>query len=152
YRTAHTRTTIMSSRFTVGDAIAGQLYYPLVAFRPSPFAYLQNGEDQPSTITGRDKKQRAKGSRLRANSQEGKAKSAPLQGLDCGKTNAHHKVTTACDLSTMSRATKIRDPKALPGGGGRGPDDIWPGGWGGGGGRGGGDDQPSYSERLRRLR
>src|SRR5215469_17860574 len=52
--------------------------------------------------------------------------------------------------SRMSRSTKIREPKTLPGGGGRGPTANWPGGWGGGGGRG--DDQPSYSERLRRLR
>ena len=51
----------------------------------------------------------------------------------------------------MPRPSNIREPKTLPGGGGRGPTANWPGGWGDGGGRGG-DDQPSYSERLRRLR
>jgi cytochrome c oxidase subunit 3 len=51
----------------------------------------------------------------------------------------------------MSRGTKIREPRPSLGNGGRGPTANWPGGWGGGGGRGG-DDQPSYSERLRRYR
>jgi len=51
----------------------------------------------------------------------------------------------------MPRASNIREPKTLLGGGGRGPAANWPGDGGGGGGRGG-DDQPSYSERLRRLR
>ena len=51
----------------------------------------------------------------------------------------------------MSRGTKIRTPRPSLGNGGRGPTANWPGGWGGGGGRGG-DDQPSYSERLRRYR
>ena len=52
----------------------------------------------------------------------------------------------------MSRGTSIRDPKTSFGGGGRGPTERWPGGWEGGGGRGGGDNQPNYSERLRRYR
>ncbi len=50
----------------------------------------------------------------------------------------------------MSRGIKIREPRASIGNGGRGPTAHWPGGWGGGG--RGGDDQPSYSERLRRYR
>ncbi|MGA2903815.1 MAG: cytochrome c oxidase subunit 3, partial [Candidatus Korobacteraceae bacterium] len=52
----------------------------------------------------------------------------------------------------MSRGSSIPAPRTAPGGGGRGPAANWPGGWGGGGGRGGGDDQPSYSERLKRYR
>ncbi len=52
----------------------------------------------------------------------------------------------------MSRGSNIRQPRASPGGGGRGPAVNWPGGWGGGGGRGGGDDEPSYGERLKRYR
>jgi cytochrome c oxidase subunit III len=50
----------------------------------------------------------------------------------------------------MSRGTSIREPRTSSTGGGRGPTANWPGGWGGGG--RGGDDQPSYRERLRRLR
>lgn len=50
----------------------------------------------------------------------------------------------------MSRGANIREPKTSFGNGGGGPTPHWPGGWGGGG--RGGDDQPSYSERLRRYR
>jgi len=51
----------------------------------------------------------------------------------------------------MSRGTGLRTPNTSLGSGGRGPTTNWPGGWGSGGGRGG-DDEPSYSERLRRCR
>lgn len=51
----------------------------------------------------------------------------------------------------MGRGTSIREPRTSFGNGGRPPTAHWPGGGGGGGGRGG-DDQPSYSERLRRYR
>jgi cytochrome c oxidase subunit III len=51
----------------------------------------------------------------------------------------------------VSRGISIRAPRTSQGGGGRGPTARWPGGGDGGGGRGG-DDQPSYSERLRRYR
>jgi len=50
----------------------------------------------------------------------------------------------------MGRGTNLRTANPSLGNGGRGPTAKWPGGWGGGGGRG--DDQPSYSERLRRYR
>ncbi len=51
----------------------------------------------------------------------------------------------------MRNGISIRPPRTSQGSGGRGPTVNWPGGGDGGGGRGG-DDQPSYSERLRRYR
>jgi len=52
--------------------------------------------------------------------------------------------------NNLSRGISTRAPRTSQGGGGRGPTANWPGG-GDGGGRGG-DEQPSYSERLRRYR
>lgn len=55
-------------------------------------------------------------------------------------------------MAFLHSRTGNRTPKPVQGGGGRGPTDDWPGGWGDGGGRGDDDELPSYRERLRRYR